>query len=110
MSREYDLFWCSRLLVKAGADVTLQNDAGSPANYGIEGNSSDKDGLAALSSAHDALELKEALDMLERQQRGEGPELDKAKLVMCGMAAKKEHPEIWTKEVQSFFRGICNSL
>ena len=70
----------------------------------------DKDGLAALSSAHDALELKEALDMLERQQRGEGPELDKAKLVMCGMAAKKEHPEIWTKEVQSFFRGICNSL
>ena len=60
MTREYDLFWCSRLLVKAGADLALTNELGNVANTGIEGEASDKDGLAALSSAHDAVEVQEA--------------------------------------------------
>ena len=110
MTREYDLFWCSRALIKAGADKSLLNDLGNAANTGIEGCASDEDGLAALSSAHDASEVQEALDMLDAQQRNPSVILDKAKVVMCGMGLKKEHPELWNREVQSYFRGICNAL
>lgn len=110
MTREYDLFWCGRLLVKAGADLALTNELGNSANTGIEGEASDKDGLAALSSAHDAIEVHEALDMLDAQQRGGGVALDKAKVVLCGMGFKKKHPALWTQEVASYFRGICNAL
>ena len=48
--------------------------------------------------------------MLDAQQRNPSVILDKAKVVMCGMGLKKEHPELWNREVQSYFRGICNAL
>ena len=105
MSREYDYFWCCQRLIEANADVNLKNEAGHIANSGIEGEMSDKDGLPALSSAHNAVELDEALTMLEHQKG-----LDKAKLVMCALGFKKSNKNLWTDEVDKRFKAICNRL
>lgn len=105
MAREYDYFWCCKCLIEANADVDIKNEAGHAANTGIEGEMSDKDGLPALSSAHNASEVDEALGMLEGQT-----DLDKAKLVMCALAFKKLNSQLWTDNVEKRFKAICNRL
>ena len=105
MSREYDYFWCCQCIIEANANVNLMNNAGHIENTGIEGTISDEDGLPALSSAHNAVELDKALTMLEHQKG-----LDKAKLVMCALGFKKSNKNLWTDEIDKRFKAICNRL
>jgi len=102
MAKAYDYFWCARLILAAGANPDLLNEAGFKAVDGIDGDKVGLDWIPALTSAHTADELDEALTGLMTQEN-----VDKSALVMGGMQKKKSAKDIWTPEVQERFKEIC---
>ena len=102
MAKAYDYFWCARFILAAGANPDVLNGEGNKACEGIDGDKVGLDWIPALTSAHTAAELDEALTGLMTQET-----IDKSGLVMGGMQKKKSAKDIWTPEVQERFKEIC---
>lgn len=105
MAREYGFFYAARVLVAAGADKTLNNEAGFAADKGIEGGCNPEDWLPALKDASSTAEIKEALDGLATQEG-----VDRADYAMAGMARKKQDKALWTDEIDALFKEVMRKL
>ena len=104
MSRAYDYFWTSQLLLQHGADPAILNNAGFAANTGLEGDVDPQNPIPALVSAHNINEAIQALEMLEQVEAGG---LGKDSLVIAGLTKKKQC-DFWTDDIHTRFQAICH--
>lgn len=105
MGRAYDYYWCCRLLQTAGASLSKKNNEGFAAGDGIEGDKSTENAVPGIISAHNAQELNEALDLINKQET-----VDKSQLVMAGIGKKKSAKALWTAEVDAKFKALCKKF
>jgi ankyrin repeat protein len=104
MAVGYDYYECAMLLIEAGADPLLPNEAGFPANTGIDG---DKTlGLAALACAKNAEDVAYAFDLCEERI----DEVNKSHFVAFGMKTKKSLGPEWKQELQDRLKAITLKL
>lgn len=100
MSVGYDYYDCTRELLRAGADVSVKNEAEHTAGSGLEG---DHKGVCAwdgpfhmLKQATDAASASAALKGFEDASQSDLSMCDKAELIKMGMGKAKEIPG-WDK-------------
>jgi hypothetical protein len=104
MAVGYDYYECAQALIKAGGDVTIENDAGHQAQRGIDGDKSL--GLCALISAKTGKDAADALKMCEERIS----EVDKASFASAGLRLKKELGKEWTDKMQEQFKEIMKRI
>lgn len=104
MAVGYDYYECAVALIKAGGDVTAENEAGHQAQRGIDGDKSL--GLCALICAKTGADAAEALKMCEEKIS----EIDKASFASTGLRLKKELGNEWTPKLQEQFKNIMKKL
>mgnify|MGYP003985193959 CR=1 FL=1 len=106
MSRSYDYFWTSKILIASGANELLKNNDGHQSINGVDGDVNGVKWIAALTSAHNKKELELALKGLEEDLKN----VDKGDLVMSGMSKKRSAKSIWTADIDKQFKILCNKL
>lgn len=104
MAVGYDYYDAAKMLIEAGADDTLENDAGFPANLGLEGDKAM--GIAALVCAASVKDVEEAFELCEQKL----DKLNKVNFISAGLKAKKNIGGGWSSEHQERFKKITNSL
>lgn len=105
MAVSYDYYECVKLLLDAGADAKITNQAGFPCFKGIDGDKSL--GVCQLISAKDGKTVREALEACNCAQSGE---IEKSSFVQAGLKTKKLIGSEWTPEVDSTFKSILGKL
>jgi hypothetical protein len=110
MAQAYDYFWTAKILVAAGADKSLKNEDGHCSIDGIDGDMIGVNWIAALTSARSDNELKDALTGIEQDISMDRAKIDKVDLVMGGMGKKRSDKELWTTEIDLWFKELCKSL
>lgn len=103
MAVGYDYYDAAKMLIEAGADDTLTNDMGFPANLGLEGDKAM--GIAALVCAQSVEDVELAFKLCEEKL----DKLNKVNFISAGLKAKKNIGGGWNAEHQDRFKKITNS-
>jgi len=114
MALQYDYWYSAKMLIDAGADVSIKNNEGHAAGTGIEGDKTIDNYVHALADAASTKELEFAMAQLEVQS-GSALGIDKVELVQTGMGKKRsdEGKAMWTKgpgSVQESFAALCKKI
>lgn len=105
MAVEYDYYASSKVLVDAGADVSIENFANIPARKGIEGTKNYLSMPLFLATSEE--ELLKSLGACENGV------MDLEKSSFAGLALKLKKslpPEVWTEECKNKFKAVLKAI
>lgn len=106
MAVGYDYYDCAQVLIDAGADRKLNNEAGFPGDRGIEGDKTI--GISALMTAETPSAVTAAFALCQTEL--EDLRFAKSNFASAGMKAKKALGADWAAEHQATLKSIIQSI